>query len=74
MPLIHFKLSISAAQYQHYYAGQVRNIQAQAFDGRQVRFPASALQPYLTHAGVHGEFVLEYDENNKFIALTQLKT
>lgn len=73
MPSVRFKLNISPEQYQHYYSGQVQSIQVTALDGRQVRFPASALQAYLSHSGIRGEFVLEYDENNKFIRLTQFK-
>lgn len=43
------------------YRGSVRFVQARARDGREVRFPALALQPFVTREGVHGTFALEID-------------
>jgi len=64
-----FRLSISADKYKAYYSGQVQNIQVRSHDGKTVRFPASAIRQYVTADGVHGEFELQVDQNNKLIGL-----
>ena len=47
------------------YAGTVRFIQARARDGRQVRFPVRALQPFVTRTGVCGTFALTIDAEQR---------
>lgn len=71
---IRFHLSISAEQYLAYYRGEVRQVVVRAYDGRNLRFPANILQPYLTHEGIEGDFVLEYDEGNKFKGIRKVAT
>lgn len=34
-------------------------------NGQRLQFPAESLRPFVTHDGVHGEFVLRVDANNK---------
>ncbi|MCW9023423.1 MAG: DUF2835 domain-containing protein [Gammaproteobacteria bacterium] len=72
MSRVRFSLNISAETYRHYYSGHAQFVQVRSIDGRRVRFPASSLRPYLSHKGVHGEFELEFDENNKLVALRRL--
>lgn len=45
------------------YRGEIRFIQAQAEDGRQVRIAFQRLRPLITHSGLQGrfEFVLGND-------------
>lgn len=62
---IAFRLHLSAEQYKAYYQGQVKFIQVQSNDGRSIRFPASAIQKFLTVDGIHGDFVIQFDANNK---------
>ncbi len=72
MQQIIFSLDLSSGQCEKYYAGRVRYVQVQSDDGRQVRFPARALLPYIGHDGVYGRFVLQLDAGNRLIALERL--
>lgn len=69
---IFFSLSITADDYLPYYRGQVKDVQVKSHDGRTVRFPANILRPFVGMDGVHGTFVLQYDENNKFKGITKV--
>ena len=72
MQQITFSLALNAAQCEGYYAGRVRYVQVLSDDGRQIRFPARALLPYIDHHGVRGRFVLRLDVNNKLLGLERL--
>jgi hypothetical protein len=69
---VRFYLSIPADHYLDYYAGAARYVQVSSYDGRRVRFSAHLLQPFVGHDGVHGEFLLRFDENNKFVSLEKV--
>jgi hypothetical protein len=69
---LRFRLSITADTFEAYYRGRVRQVQVRSSDGTLVRFPASALRPFLTHAGIDGEFELTFDQNRRLIALRRL--
>jgi len=69
MAVVRFRLDISPEQYLRYYQGAASQVVAMGYDGRRIRFPASRLRPFVTHDGVRGEFELEFDAQNKFIAL-----
>lgn len=71
---IAFRLHVSADQYKSYYQGQVQMIQVRSNDGRQVRFPASAMRQFVTTDGIHGDFELKFDENNKLIEVVRVST
>jgi hypothetical protein len=62
-------LTISAQEYLSYYRGAASAVVARSRDGKTVRFPAGLLRRFLTHEGVHGEFVLRYDARNKFVSI-----
>lgn len=68
----HFSLSISAEEYLRYYQGEVLNVAVSTHQGVQLRFPASALRPYITQDGINGQFVLFTDANNKMIELRRI--
>ncbi len=72
MTTVRFRLNISADRYLAYYQGSAHQVVATAQDGRRVRFPADRLRPFVTRDGVHGEFVLEFDANHKFVGLTRV--
>ena len=69
MPALDIELNFSSAQVLGYYRGQVRSIRARATNGQSVQFPASALQKFIHHDGVHGRFRIEFDEQYKFLSL-----
>lgn len=69
---IRFELHISADDYLAYYQGVSRDVVVRAEDGRRVKFPAGALQPFITRDGIHGRFELRFDANHKLIGLHRL--
>lgn len=54
------------------YAGGARFVQAKARDGREIRFPALALQRFVTHAGVRGTFVITIDNDRRLRSVERL--
>jgi len=72
MPSIRFRLDISPESYLAYYQGAARSVIATGRDGRRIQFPADRLRPFVTHDGVRGEFELEFDANNKFVAMRRV--
>ena len=61
-----FRLRISAEEFKRYYRGTGKYVVTQDYQGRRIRFPAGLMLRFLTHDGIRGEFVIYYDENNKF--------
>jgi hypothetical protein len=55
-----------------YYLGTARAVVVESFDGRRVRFPAGVLQQFVAHDGIHGVFEMDFDANNKFIAIRRV--
>ncbi len=70
---IRFRLNIAAHEYEAYYAGIAKNVIVPMQNGQNLQFPASNLRSYFRHDGVHGEFVLRFDENNKLVELVRLE-
>jgi hypothetical protein len=60
-------LSISRADYERLYRGQVRTVVARDQHGRTLQFPALSLRPFLSHNGVHGTFIISVDGNNRLL-------
>ncbi|GLH70427.1 hypothetical protein GETHPA_19600 [Geothrix rubra] len=65
MPRFDFHLSIPAEDYLAYYRGAARQVLARTEEGTPVLFPAALLKPFVTPAGIHGDFVLTCDERNR---------
>lgn len=65
----YFELHLSGNEYLRYYKGQAQSIVVTALDGRNLKFPASALREFIDEHGVHGRFVLETDEHNKLLGV-----
>jgi len=59
-------ISISALDYLAHYQGTVKEVVALSSDGRNIRFPSTILQPFVSHEGIRGTFVIRFDDNNKF--------
>jgi hypothetical protein len=68
---IRLSLDIPADELARYYQG-ARRVVATAEDGRRVQFPASALQRFVTRAGVSGRFELHIDERGKLLEIRRL--
>jgi hypothetical protein len=69
MQTLRFKLAIPTDEWLRYYRGEANKVITWAKDGRTVQLPASALRPFVTAEGIHGEFVMRIDANNKLIEL-----
>jgi len=65
-------LHINKSELTKYYTG-IKIVSAKSTDGRRVQFPVNILQKYITHDGIHGVFVLEYDEKFKFNSIEKIK-
>ncbi len=73
MPRVSFSLSIDAIQVQKYYRGEALSVLATTNDGLKIQFPANLILPYVTHEGIHGHFVLDYQQDGKAVSLQKLK-
>lgn len=67
-----FVLHITPEQYQAYYQGAAKNIVVKTEDGRNLQFPANAMQKFITHDGIHGRFKIAFDKNNKLLGVSRL--
>ncbi|MDQ7048836.1 MAG: DUF2835 family protein [Enterobacterales bacterium] len=74
MPSATFDLNISAIDLEKYYRGQVQNILVTSDQGLKVKFPANLLQPHVSHFGVKGRFILEYEQQGKAISLKRYES
>ncbi|ALP54697.1 hypothetical protein Tel_01940 [Candidatus Tenderia electrophaga] len=70
---LHVILHISADEYLKFYSGAASTVVATTRNGLSIEFPAHILRPYVRHDGIHGEFVIEFDDNNKFVAIDKLQ-
>ena len=62
-------LAISADEFLRLYQGAASQVLARANDGQSVRFPANILRPFVHHDGVHGRFVITFDETGKLLSI-----
>jgi hypothetical protein len=67
-----FRLAIPAHDYLAYYQGVVREVMVTLHDGHTIQFSADILRPFVSHAGVYGEFVLQVDADNRLQSLEQV--
>lgn len=65
-PSIIVDLAIPADEYLRVYQGSAKLVSALATDGRRVQFPANILQKMVTHEGVYGRFIIEFNREGKF--------
>jgi len=72
MKSMRFSLNISAEQYQRYYQGSARSVIVTTEDGRTLKFPANALQQYVTRDGISGHFEIVFGNDNKLKTLQRV--
>ena len=66
-----FRLNLSTEDVLVYYRGSANQVQTRCVDGRTVQFPALFLKPFLTSAGVRGQFVLTCNDDGTGSTLTR---
>lgn len=69
---VRFSLRISPDVYLAYYQGVASAVAVKSFDGRNIQFPAKILQQFVTREGVNGTFEMDFDANNKFVAIRRI--
>jgi len=72
MHKMHFSLDISSEKYLAYYGGAAKFVRVQAEDGRFLKFPASELQKFVSHNGIHGRFEILFSDEYKLVGLNKL--
>jgi hypothetical protein len=65
-------IALPASTVQAFYRGQLTHVQAIAEDGRSIRLPLRSLQCCLSHAGLYGRFLIEFDQAGKCLRLERL--
>jgi hypothetical protein len=65
-------IRISTEEYLKYYKTPSAAVSTRSRDGRSVKFPANILQPFVSHAGIEGSFIIEFSDEGKFIAVAKL--
>jgi len=72
MPEARFHLHLSTEQYHQYYCGEANQVQVVDQYNRRIQFPAGMLRKHVSRDGVHGEFILTYDNSNRLISLERV--
>ncbi len=67
-----FTLHFSADEYLQYYEGVAKSIQVRSCCGKTIQFPADKMRDFVLKEGVHGTFIMQLDENNKFLSIRRL--
>ena len=66
---LHFQLHIDNEEFAHYYRGNAKAVIVRTNNGQTLSLPASAFQPFVSHTGIDGKFIVEFDHNNKLLGL-----
>lgn len=69
MPVLILDIALSAQSLRAVYQGRANRVLVHSRDGQKISLPAHHLRPFLTHAGVYGSFVLEFDAAGKLLSL-----
>jgi hypothetical protein len=72
MPFVDIQLLITADEFVKRYRLPNAVVVARADDGRRVRFPASALQRFVTHSGISGRFRIGFDDKGKLVGVERV--
>lgn len=72
MPSLLLDIAIPAERLQAVYRGQANRVLLRSRDGQRVNLAAHHLRPFIGHNGVHGSFILEFDEQGALLSLRRL--
>ncbi|MDH5368509.1 MAG: DUF2835 domain-containing protein [Gammaproteobacteria bacterium] len=64
-----FTLHLSAEEYLKFYEGVANTIQVRSFCGKIIQFPADKMRDFVLNDGVHGTFIMQLDNRNKFLSM-----
>lgn len=69
---VRFSLDISKEQALRYYQGSARFVVVTAENGQSIQFPAEHIRSFIGESGIQGRFSIEFDVNNKLIAIRRI--
>jgi hypothetical protein len=69
---LRFRMAINAEEASRYYQGTARFVVVMAENGQKVQFPAQHIRPFINQLGVRGHFSIQFDDDNKLIALKKI--
>jgi len=67
-----FTLHLSADEYLQFYEGVAKAIQVRSRCGKIIQFHAEKMRKFILQDGVHGVFVIQLDDQNKFLSIRRL--
>ncbi len=67
-----FDISIPAHEYLRVYQGSANRVLIRSRNGRTISLPARHLQPFLTHDGIYGSFIMEFNAQGQLLDLRRL--
>ena len=67
-----FSLRIPAEEYLRVYQGSAKYVVVRDFGGKRIQFNANIIRQFLTREGIFGEFIIFYDDNNKFVKIEKV--
>lgn len=65
-------ISLPAHEYLRVYQGTANRVFLRSREGRTISLPARHLLPFLTHEGVYGSFIVEFNQQGQLLALRRL--
>ncbi len=67
-----FDISIPSQEYLRVYQGSANRVLIRSRNGRTISLPARHLQPFLTHDGIHGSFIMEFNAQGQLLDLRRV--
>jgi len=67
-----FTLHLSAEEYLQYYEGVAKSIQVRSHCGKTIQFSADKMREFVLQDGVHGTFIMQLDNKNKFLSIKKI--
>ena len=67
-----FTLHLSADEYLQFYEGVAKAIQVRSHCGKIIQFHAEKMRRFVLQDGVHGVFIIQLDDQNKFLSIRRL--
>jgi hypothetical protein len=65
------ELAIDRQELQRLYQGRAQVVITRDTLGRCIQFPAAALRPFVSHAGVHGRFNIRVGADHRLLGISR---
>ena len=67
-----FHVQLGVPDVLSYYQGKARHVRTLDQNGMVLQLPLAKLQPFITPDGIHGDFLLVCDSENKFVSIDRI--